>query len=106
MLIHGDLQPEHVLVEPLSCAIVAILDWADSGFADPLFEAARLTVLNPGMEKPFLAGLRLVTDVDLMCAYRVLWSVMTATWLAERSLIGAAAESLGNLRTHLGRRSI
>lgn len=102
-LIHGDLQPEHVLVEPLALRIVAIVDWADSGFADPLFEAARLSLLNPELEDPFLAGVGIATDSDLMRGYRILWSVISATWLAERGLRSDAARTVGDLRAQLAR---
>src|SRR5207248_1680335 len=83
MLIHGDLQPEHVLVDPGPGGIVAILDWADSGFADPLFEVARLSLLDHDLEAPMLAGLGIDADADVIAGYRVLWSLMSGTWLAE-----------------------
>jgi Ser/Thr protein kinase RdoA (MazF antagonist) len=99
VLIHGDLQPEHVLVRPSPLRIVAILDSADSAPADPLFEVARLSLLNPDLEQPFLSGLGVATDTNLMPGYRVLWSLMSATWLAEHGFADRAAETIGKLRT-------
>lgn len=91
-LIHGDLQPEHVLVDPGNGRIVAVLDFADSGFADPLFEAARLGLRHPELEQPFLEGLGIEPDSALRSAYRTLWSLMTATWLVEHGFSQLPAE--------------
>ena len=98
VLIHGDLQPEHVLVDPLGRRIVAILDWADSGFADPLFEVARLSLVNRELAEPFLTGAGLANDPMLIGGYRVLWSVLSATWLAERGLTDEAGDVIGALQ--------
>lgn len=102
---HGDLQPEHVLVGAGTGRVVAILDWADAGFADPLSEAARLSLLNPELEEPFLSGLGVTLDGELISRYRVLWLVMSATWLAERGYADRAGNMIGNLRASIAKRT-
>lgn len=104
LLIHGDLQPEHVLVERGAGRVVAILDWADSGFADPLFEVARVSLLNPELEEPFLSGLGVSADGEMIRRYRVVWLVMAATWLAERGHADGADDLIGHLRAQLAQR--
>lgn len=82
MLIQGDLQPEHVLVDA-GGRICAILDWADSGFADPIFEVARVSLHQRELAGPMLEGLGIEADDSLLDGYRTLWELMSATWLAE-----------------------
>ena len=96
--IHGDLQPEHVLVDPRTGTVVAFLDFADSCFADPLFEVACLSMLDRALEEPFLRGLGIAADRALLDGYRCLRLLMAATWLVEHDHPAHAATMMGALR--------
>jgi len=86
--LHGDLQPEHVILG--SGGGVTLIDWGDSGSGDPLWDIAVL--INDDLDRldDVLAGYRpgpeltahLGTNLD---TFRALRYLQEATWLAERS---------------------
>jgi aminoglycoside phosphotransferase (APT) family kinase protein len=41
---HGDLQPDHVLINPETDDVVAVIDWSDHGCADGAWDVALLTL--------------------------------------------------------------
>lgn len=88
-----------MLINPSSGDLVAVLDWADSRLADPLFDVARLSLQHALLEQPFLDGLQIGNNSDLLRSYRVLWSLMSATWLAEHGYEEGSRSALQNLRT-------
>jgi aminoglycoside phosphotransferase (APT) family kinase protein len=53
--VHSDLQPEHVLVGSTG-RIVGIVDWADAGTGDPLFDLAVLTLWDADRLGAVVAG--------------------------------------------------
>ena len=53
---HGDLQPDHVLVDPTTNRVAAIIDWADQGSGDVGWDVAVLTVDHDRYLDVFLAG--------------------------------------------------
>ena len=53
---HGDLQPEHVLVDPATDRVTAIIDWADHGTGDCVWDIAVLTIDDPQHRDAFLHG--------------------------------------------------
>ena len=94
---HGDLQPEHVLVDPASSRVAAIIDWADQGSGDVGWDVAVLTIDHAQRLDAFLAGygagdeLRAALD-QLLPLYGVVRLVGEATWFAEHGY--PAAENL------------
>jgi aminoglycoside phosphotransferase (APT) family kinase protein len=93
---HGDLQPEHVLLDPGNNDVVAIIDWADHGRADPAWDLAVLALDDTRHLDALLDGYasythdehgRVRTRLNL---YRVLRWLAEALWFAERSHPGAA----------------
>jgi aminoglycoside phosphotransferase (APT) family kinase protein len=85
---HGDLQPEHVLVDPATDRVTAIIDWADHGSGDFVWDVAVLTIEDPEPRHAFLDGYgatreqRAAIDAvfSLYCAVRLAGE---AGWLAE-----------------------
>src|SRR5262249_13095580 len=53
---HGDLQPEHVLVDPATDEITAIIDWADQGAGDFVWDVMVLTIDHDARRDDFLDG--------------------------------------------------
>lgn len=41
-LIHGDLAPEHMLVDPATGVLTGVIDWGDAGIGDPALDFAGL----------------------------------------------------------------
>jgi aminoglycoside phosphotransferase (APT) family kinase protein len=85
---HGDLQPEHVLIDPATSRVAAIIDWADQGSGDVGWDVAVLTIDHDRYRDAFLAGygasdeLRAAVD-QLRPLYCVVRLIGEATWLAE-----------------------
>ena len=85
---HGDLQPEHVLVDPATHDIVAIIDWADNGSGDIGWDVSVLTIDHDLHRDAFLDGygadreLRTALD-QLLPLYNVVRLVGEAGWFAE-----------------------
>jgi aminoglycoside phosphotransferase (APT) family kinase protein len=85
---HGDLQPEHVLVDPVTGRVAAIIDWADQGSGDVGWDVAVLTIDHDQRRDAFLTGygandeLRAALD-QLLPLYGVVRLIGEATWLAE-----------------------
>ena len=84
---HGDLQPEHVLVDPAASRVAAIIDWADQGSGDVGWDVAVLTIDHDQYRDAFLAGygagvaLRAALD-QLLPLYGVVRLIGEATWFA------------------------
>jgi len=85
---HGDLQPEHVLVDAATNHVAAIIDWADHGAGDIGWDVSVLTIDHAPRRRAFLAGygaddeLRAALD-QLLPLYNVVRLVGEATWFAE-----------------------
>jgi aminoglycoside phosphotransferase (APT) family kinase protein len=85
---HGDLQPEHVLVDPETNRVTAVIDWADQGSGDIGWDVAVLTIDHVPCRDEFLAGygagekLRAALH-QLLPLYEVVRLVGEAGWFAE-----------------------
>jgi aminoglycoside phosphotransferase (APT) family kinase protein len=92
---HGDLQPDHVLVDAGTDRVTAIIDWADQGSGDLLWDVAVLTIDHPEHRAAFLDGYRATSEhraavdatLSLYCVVRL---VGEAGWFAEHGLPYAA----------------
>ena len=95
---HGDLQPEHVLVDRATGRVAAIIDWADHGAGDFGWDLAVLTIDHAPYRAAFLDGYgatreqRAALDA-LLPLYCVVRLVGEAGWFAEHEMPYA-----GNLR--------
>jgi len=83
VLIHADLQAEHVLIDPVAQRVTAFLDFVDSQPGDPLVDIAVLTLWDSDLAVPLLAGYGAVENADaaLLPAYRLLRHLGAANWL-------------------------
>jgi aminoglycoside phosphotransferase (APT) family kinase protein len=85
---HGDLQPEHVLVDPATDRVAAIIDWADHGSGDFGWDVAVLTIEHEPDRDAFLDGYGATREQrDALAALLPLYSVVRlvgeAGWFAE-----------------------
>jgi aminoglycoside phosphotransferase (APT) family kinase protein len=85
---HGDFQTEHVIVDPATDRVSAIIDWADQGSGDIAWDVAVLTIDNDAHLRIFLDGydaddeLRAAID-QLLPLYSVVRLTGEAGWFAE-----------------------
>jgi aminoglycoside phosphotransferase (APT) family kinase protein len=85
---HGDLQPEHVLVDPTRHSVVAIIDWADNGSGDIGWDVAVLTIDHDQHRDAFLDGYGANSELrnalgQLLPLYKVVRLVGESGWFAE-----------------------
>ncbi len=85
---HGDFQPDHVLVDPATNEVAAIIDWADQGAGDVGWDVSVLTIDHHDRRDAFLEGYGASTDLRvaldrLLPLYEVVRLVGEATWFAE-----------------------
>jgi fructosamine-3-kinase len=88
---HGDCQPEHVLIDPATDRVAAIIDWADHGPADIGWDVMVLTLDDPSYLDALLDGYD--AGPDLRAALhecRPLFTIVRllgeAHWHAEHNL--------------------
>jgi aminoglycoside phosphotransferase (APT) family kinase protein len=82
MFLHNDIHPNNILVHPDTGDYVALLDWGDAGWGDPIVDFTML----PLRSIPFvLEGYREVAllPVDEMAEARILWACLS-TFLADQ----------------------
>ena len=71
---HGDLQPDHILIDPATDAVTAVIDWSDHGQADGAWDFALLT----------LDHVRLAADCSpLVPLYQQVRLLTEMRWLAD-----------------------
>jgi len=88
---HGDLQPDHVLVDPATSRVTAIIDWADHGSGDAGWDLAVLTLDDTSHLDAFFDGYGANAELRdavsrLLPLYSVVRLVGEAGWLAEHDL--------------------
>ncbi len=83
VLIHGDCQTDHILIDPETQIVTALLDLVDAQPGDPLFDIAVLTLFDRALEPLLLRGYGVDNReaLDLLPAYRVLRYLGAANWL-------------------------
>lgn len=93
VLIHADLQAEHVLIDPITQQVTAFLDFVDTQPGDPLMDIAVLTLWESELVALILDGYGAEgdEDVDLLPTYRLLRHLGAANWLVEH---GVPAEAI------------
>lgn len=87
-LIHADLQAEHVLIDPVTQRVHALLDFVDTQPGDPLIDIAVLSLWDTGLARAVLAGYdaRGNAQTDLLRTYRVLRHLGAANWLTTHGV--------------------
>lgn len=97
VLIHGDLAPYHILVNPTAPALTGIIDWGTAGSGDPAIDIATLLVVY---------GERIVQQmrpayplsVDLLGRARFRAACLELEW----ALAGVRDHDLSMLVAHIG----
>ena len=88
VLLHGDLQTDHILVDAQTEKVLAFLDFADAQPGDPLLDIAVLTLWDKGLTDLFLEGYIGIENNEetrqLLSLYRLLRHLAEIPWLLER----------------------
>lgn len=87
-LLHADLDPSEVFIEPSTGEVLGIVDWGDAIVGDPVMDLARFAAGGPaGDERPAQLQPRLIRAYELLAGplpqerlalYRLLWSLRHA----------------------------
>ena len=85
---HGDFQTQHVLVDPTTDRVAAIIDWADQGSGDAGWDVSVLTIDDDSQVAAFLDGYGASFELRAAIAavlplYSVVRLLGSASWLAE-----------------------
>ncbi|PWU23248.1 hypothetical protein C5B42_03730 [Candidatus Cerribacteria bacterium 'Amazon FNV 2010 28 9'] len=90
VLLHGDLQAAHILVDPHEDKFVGFLDFADAQPGDPLMDIAVLSLWDTRLANLVLAGYSGIDNStetqDILSHYRLLRHVAEIPWLTARGL--------------------
>jgi aminoglycoside phosphotransferase (APT) family kinase protein len=95
---HGDLQPEHIVLEPGTYRVRAVLDWSDQGRGDPVWDIAVLTLDDDRALPAFMGGYGGTITDDRLRLYRVVRLFSEVRWLADHGFTQAAEAALARLR--------
>jgi aminoglycoside phosphotransferase (APT) family kinase protein len=103
VLMHGDLQREHVLVE--DGHLSGLIDFVDAQPGDGMIDLAVLTLWDEALTEPLLRGYGLVMDGEvevLLARYRLLRHLAGAAWLADRNRLVEAGSHITKVRLAIG----
>ena len=83
-LLHGDCQPDHVLVDDDDGRVLALIDWGDAATGDPRWDLAVLTAHHPA-RLPLVAEAHgsPPADAAIVGAYWTIRHLGSATWMAD-----------------------
>lgn len=81
VLTHGDLQAAHVFVD--GDVVTGIIDWADAGLGDALFDVAVLTVGHEEHLHDVIAGYGADVEVELVRAWWAFRRLASVRWMIE-----------------------
>ena len=86
--LHGDLQAEHILVDPQTQRVIAFLDFADAQPGDPLLDIAVLSLWDHDLANRVLEGYIGIENNEqtkqLLFQYRLLRHIAEIPWLLNR----------------------
>jgi aminoglycoside phosphotransferase (APT) family kinase protein len=107
VLLHGDLQTDHVLVDPKADKVLAFIDFADAQPGDPLLDMAVLTLRNHDLTPLLLEGYESMEDNNqtqtLISHYRLLRHIAEIPWLHRRGYRELANKTMLRVREALDR---
>ncbi len=96
VLLHGDLQAVHVLVDQKKDEFLAFLDFADTQPGDPLLDIAVLSLHDVALASYILEGYQRIENDDevrrILSLYRLLRRLAEIPWLLNRNLRERAEE--------------
>ena len=102
VLLHGDLQTAHILVDPQTEQVLAFLDFADAQPGDPLLDIAVLTLWEHGLTDFLLEGYSGIAHNEetqqVLSLYRLLRHLAEIPWLLERGFKALAERNITALR--------
>jgi aminoglycoside phosphotransferase (APT) family kinase protein len=88
VLLHGDLQAEHILINPETQKVVAFLDFADAQPGDPLLDIAIVSLWDTSLADILLEGYTGIENgeqtKELLWYYRLLRLIGEVPWLLNR----------------------
>jgi len=88
VLLHGDLQKDHIIVDPEVDKVKAFIDFADAQPGDPLLDIAVLTLWNHELTPLLLEGYGTIEDNEemqtIISHYRLLRHIAEIPWLYSR----------------------
>ncbi len=98
VLLHGDLQAEHILVDSQTEKVLAFLDFADAQPGDPLMDIAVVTLWDYGLADLLLDGYSSIENNEetrqLLSLYRLLRHLAEIPWLLERGFKESAERDI------------
>ncbi len=107
-LLHGDLQTEHILVNPQSQKVVAFLDFADAQPGDPLLDIAVLSLWDHSLADKVLEGYRSIENNEqtqhMLSQYRLLRCVAEVPWLLDRGFKAYAEKNVQAIKDNIRRK--
>ena len=90
VLLHGDLQADHILLDQEVEKVMAFLDFADAQPGDPLMDIAVLTLWGHEMTDALLEGYESIENnketQNLISHYRLLRHIAEIPWSHNRDL--------------------
>jgi aminoglycoside phosphotransferase (APT) family kinase protein len=105
VLLHGDLQPAHILVDAQAEKVLAFLDFVDAQPGDPLLDIAVLTLWDLRLTDLLLEGYSSIPNNEetkqLLSLYRLLRHLAEIPWLFERGFKELAARNITALTNAL-----
>jgi aminoglycoside phosphotransferase (APT) family kinase protein len=105
VLLHGDLQTAHILVDSQTEQVLAFLDFADAQPGDPLLDIAVVTLWDPGLTDFLLEGYSGIANTEetkqLLSLYRLLRHLAEIPWLHERGFKALAERNVAALKDSL-----
>lgn len=78
---HGDLQVSHVFID--GDQVTGVIDWSEAAQGDALYDLATLTLGHPQHLTEVIAGYGTDVDLDVICAWWSLRSLLGVRWLLE-----------------------
>lgn len=104
-LLHGDLQNEHILLDPQEQKILAFLDFIDAQAGDPLLDIAVLTLWDHALADPILEGYASIPNNSetryVLMHYRLLRLLGSIPWLLNRGFTELAGKYRAALQAYL-----
>ncbi len=102
VLLHGDLQTNHLLVDPHTGKLLAFLDFADAQPGDPLMDIAIASLWDHDLAALLLAGYSGIAWNDetrqLLTLYRLLRHIAEIPWLLERGFQELAKKDIAEIK--------
>jgi aminoglycoside phosphotransferase (APT) family kinase protein len=101
---HGDFQSDHVLIDPRTDHVVAVIDWSDHGKADRAWDFCVITLEDDARTYALLDGYGAAGDerrriTEVACALRLVRLLGEACWLADHGFAESATGVLRRLST-------